>query len=217
MIVTRVAKHLFGDNLYFGHAALGDLLEHETLSGLVAMGVSGQRPTDPQRPVLDAIAVLVNSADPRIWPLKLTRLVSSYGGVLAGYCAGQLAIEGGRIGYWVTGHAAATLAALRQAVGDCIDEPEAVAQAVGNLVRSGGRILGFGVPLRPSDERMDALRAYATRTGLDSAERTGGCRKPSPVTSRRSAACSATSASGSRPCSSTSGTRPTRPRPWLTS
>jgi hypothetical protein len=167
VIVTRVAKHLFGDNLYFGHAALGDLLEHETLSGLVAMGVSGQRPTDPQRPVLDAIAVLVNSADPRIWPLKLTRLVSSYGGVLAGYCAGQLAIEGGRIGYWVTGHAAATLAALRQAVGDRIDEPEAVAQAVGDLVRSGGRILGFGVPLRPSDERMDALRAYATRTGLD--------------------------------------------------
>ena len=56
---------------------------------------------------------------------------------------------------------------LRRTVGDFIDDPEVVAQAVGDLVRSGGRILGFGVPLRPSDERMDALRAYATRSGLD--------------------------------------------------
>lgn len=167
MIRTRVAKHLFGDNLYFGHAALADLLGEETLSGLVAMGVSGRRPTEEQRSVLDAIAVIINSADPRIWPLKLTRLVSSYGGVLAGYCAGQLVTEGERIGCWVTGYAAAVLVELRAEVDDRLDLPGVVSQSVAELVRRRGRLPGFGVPLRPSDERMDALRSYAARKGLD--------------------------------------------------
>ncbi|HEY1697729.1 MAG TPA: hypothetical protein VGG39_36465 [Polyangiaceae bacterium] len=167
MISTRVAKHLYGENLYFGHRSLGDLLGTESMTGLVAMGVAGAQPTREQREVLDAIAVIVNSADPRIWPLKLTRLVSSYGSVMAGYCAGQLAVEGERIGYWVTGYAAAALAELRTAVGDRIDDDAAVDACVRALVARRGRVLGFGVPLRPSDERMDALSAYAQARGLD--------------------------------------------------
>jgi hypothetical protein len=167
VIRTRVAKHLFGENLYFGHRTLADLLESETLTGIVAMGISGQRPTAEQRRVLDDLAVIITSADPRIWPLKLTRLVSSYGGTLAGYCAGQLAIEGERIGPWISGYIAADLAELREAIGDRLDDADAVASAVSAFVSRRGRIHGFGVPLRPSDERMDALRAYAGRTGLD--------------------------------------------------
>lgn len=167
MIRTRVAKHLFGENLYFGHGTLADLLEHESLSSLIAMGVTGRRPTPEQRQVLEAIAVLTTSADPRIWPLKLTRLVSSYGSVLAGYCAGQLPIEGDRIGCWVTGYAAEVLTELRDAVGPHLDDTERVAREVVELVQRRGRLPGFGVPLRPSDERMDALRAYAARVGLD--------------------------------------------------
>ncbi len=167
MIATRVGKHLFGENLFFGHRTLADLLECETMTGLAALAVTGRRPTEEQRRVLDVIAVISTSADPHIWPLKTTRLVSSYGGVLAGYCAGQLTVEGERIGYWVCGYAASVLVELRSAVGEWVDDPEVVARAVADLVKRRGRVTGFGVPLRKSDERMDALRAYAARTGLD--------------------------------------------------
>ena len=94
MIQTRVARHVFGDNFYFGHAVAGDLLGGETFAGLMAMAAKGRRPSDEERVVLDAIAVILTSADPRIWPLKLTRLVASYGGTLAGFGAGQLAMDG---------------------------------------------------------------------------------------------------------------------------
>jgi hypothetical protein len=167
LIRTRVAKHLFGENLFFGHRTLADLLGHETATGLAAIAISGKRPTEAQRRVLDAMAVIGTSADPHIWPLKTTRLVASYGSVMAGYCAGQLTSEGERIGHWVCGYAATVLAELREAVGDRIDDPAFVAQAVAELVRRRGRVIGFGVPLRKSDERMDALRAHAARTGLD--------------------------------------------------
>jgi hypothetical protein len=167
VISTRVAKHLFGENLYFGHRAIGDLLGEESITGLVAMGVSGRRATREQRRVLDDLAVICNSADPRIWPLKLTRLVGSYGGTVAAFCAGQLAVEGERIGYWITGYAAQGLAELRAAVGDRIDDAEAVEAEVRAFVARRGRVTGFGAPLRPSDERMDALRRYVRGTSLE--------------------------------------------------
>jgi hypothetical protein len=167
MIHTRVAKHLWGENLFFGHRTLADLLGHETTTGIAAIAVSGKRPTEAQRRVLDAMGIIGTSADPHIWPLKTTRLVSSYGSVMAGYCAGQLTSEGERIGHWVCGYAASVLAELREAVGDRLDDPEVVTQAMKALVERRGRVIGFGVPLRKSDERMDALRAYAARTGLD--------------------------------------------------
>lgn len=167
MIRTRVAKHLFGENLYFGRRAIGDLLGRETITSLVATGVTGRPTTPEQRRVLDDLAVICNSADPRIWPLKLTRLVGSYGGTVAAFCAGQLAVEGERIGYWITGYAAAGLAELRAAVGDGLEDADLVAREVRSFVARKGRVTGFGAPLRPSDERMDALRRYVAGTPLE--------------------------------------------------
>ena len=44
--------------------------------------------------MLDDLAVILSgAADPRIWPLKITRLVGSYGGTIAGFVAGQLCTE----------------------------------------------------------------------------------------------------------------------------
>lgn len=156
-IPTRVALHCFGENRYFGHGALADLFGNETLTGLVAMAITGRRPTNEQRSVLDEVAVVMTSADPRIWPLKLTRIVSSYGGTLAGFAAGHLAMEGDTIGPWIIGHSATQLQELRLAVGEGIDDPAVVAATITAFVSRTKRIFGFGVPLRSSDERMDAL------------------------------------------------------------
>jgi hypothetical protein len=166
VIQTRVGLHVLGDNFYFGHRALAGLLGQETPTGLLALAVTGHRPDQEEREVLDAIAVVLTSADPRIWPLKLTRLVASYGGTLAGFAAGHLAIEGKQIGPWVVGHAARELVELRQLIGDRLDDAAAVLDVIRGRVRR-SRVIGYGVPLRERDERMDALREHVARLGRD--------------------------------------------------
>jgi hypothetical protein len=152
-----VARHVSGDNLYFGHSTVADLLGSETCTGLMAMAATGRRPSEEERFVLDGIAVVLTSADPRIWPLKLTRLVASYGGTLAGFAAGQLAMEGKTIGPWVVGAAAEELVALRDVLGGRLDDPNAVRATVRDRVERGPRVIGYGVPFRERDERMEAL------------------------------------------------------------
>jgi hypothetical protein len=165
MIQTRVALHVLGENLYFGHRTLGELLGQETMTGLIAMAATGRRPSAADREVLDAIAVAMNSADPRIWPLKMSRLVASFGGTLAGYAAGHLAMEGPRIGPWPTGHAARELVELRAALGDRIEDDLAIAEVARAFLERKSRVVGLGVPLREYDERHVALSSWIRRKG----------------------------------------------------
>ena len=165
MIRTRVARHVVGDNLYFGHRKIADLLGGETSTGLMAMAATGRRPSDEERAVLDVIAVVLTSADPRIWPLKLTRLVSSFGSTLAGFGAGQLAMDGHSIGPWTAGAAADELVALRDLVAGRIEDPDAVQGAVRERVERRPRMVGYGVPFRERDERMEALRVQVVKMG----------------------------------------------------
>jgi hypothetical protein len=162
---TNVAIHLRGDNLYFGHSTAHGLLGTETVTGLLAMAATGRRPLPEERIMLDAIAVAGCSADPRIWPLKLTRLVSSYGGTLAGLSAGQLALEGKQIGPWVIGHAAGELVTLRERIGDRFEVAAAVEEAAREHAAKRPRISGYGVPVRERDERLEALRGAVLKLG----------------------------------------------------
>ena len=165
MIATRVAKHLLGENMYFGHRALADLLEHETSTGLMFMAAIGRRPTDEEREVLDVVAVIMTSADGRIWPLKLGRLVASYGGSLAGWCASLLTMEGPRLGPWILGYAAKDLVELRAAIGVHVDDEDVVAGEARAFFERKRRVVGLGVPLRVHDERYVALEGWVERTG----------------------------------------------------
>jgi hypothetical protein len=167
MISTRVAKNLWGENMYFGHRALGDLLDHETSTGLMFMAAIGRRPTDVEREALDAVAVIMTSADGRIWPLKLGRLVSSYGGTLAGWCASLLTMEGPRLGPWILGYAARDLVELRACIGERTDDDEAVAAEARAFFQRKRRVVGLGVPMREHDERYVALEAWVRRKGRD--------------------------------------------------
>jgi hypothetical protein len=116
---------------------------------------------------MDAIAVILTSADGRIWPLKLGRLVASYGGTLAGWCAALLTMEGQRIGPWIIGYAARDLLELRAAAGERVDDDEAMAAEARRFLERGRRISGLGVPLREHDERYVALEAWVRGKGRD--------------------------------------------------
>jgi hypothetical protein len=160
-LVTRVAHAGRTDHKYFGHDVLADLLGVETLTGLVAMAVTGRRPSDDEKELLDALAVSVTAADPRIWPLKVTRIVGSYGEMLAGFAAGQLAMLGTYISPRIITGAAEQLQQLRGALvgADERSTDTLIREHITRNVRLGG----YGVPLRAQDERFVALTEYMRR------------------------------------------------------
>ena len=168
-IPTRVAHAEWGDNRLQGHSVASDLAGAESWLGIVVLGVTGRRLAASERGMLDDLGVVMTVADPRIWPLKLGRLVASYGSTLAGLAAGTLAMDEALIGNWVFGQMATLLRSLRRSVSasDDMQSVEAVCQEQFGASR---RILGFGVSSRPVDERVEMLKlrvAARGRAGLE--------------------------------------------------
>jgi len=163
-IATRVARAGFNDHRYFGYSTLTELLGRETCTGLNAMAVSGRRFDGVERDVLDELSVIMSVADPRIWPLKLTRVVASYGGTLAAFAAGHLCLEGDLLGPWSTLYAAQLWSDLREAVGDVDDTARVEAEITATLARTQW-LVGYGVAFRATDERLDALRRRVESRG----------------------------------------------------
>lgn len=165
---TRVAHAGWNEHRFFGHRLFAELAGHESLTGMMAMAVTGRRLPPEACAVLDDIAVVICVADPRIWPLKLTRVASAYGHVLPGITVGNLVMQGALIGFWPAGRAAKHLLDLRSMVADCIHDVATVREAVLCLLERERTLAGFGVPFRPQDERMVALRDCMTRRGRQS-------------------------------------------------
>ncbi len=160
---TRVGHAEWGDNRYFGFSVGSELAGAETVSGLIALATAGRRLVPEERAVLDDIAVAMTVADARIWPLKMTRVVSSYGGSLAAVAVANVCLEEAYVGHWTSGEAAVLLSALRE------EAPEltvaAMREPLDRRFREGARLVGFGVPFRPEDERLRMLRECLARRG----------------------------------------------------
>lgn len=165
MIVSRVAALGFPEHRFRGYAVFDELVGHESTSSLIALAVTGRRVSDEEAAVLDDIASTTLVGDPRIWPLKLIRIVASYGGVLAGYAAGHMAIEGDRIGPPITRYAAEMLVELRRAVGDRLGDRSAIADAARTMLAGKKRLIGYGIPFRPYDERYVVLHKRMQERG----------------------------------------------------
>jgi hypothetical protein len=162
---TRVGHAARGENHFFGHAVGRDLAGRETCTGLLALAIGGRQLSPDERSVLDDIAVVMTVADPRIWPLKLARVVSSYGSTLPAMAAANLCIERALIGHWTSGTAAALLVRLRESIHGAVDDAAAVRREVESALASGERWMGFGVPFREHDERVAALRRCLEQKG----------------------------------------------------
>lgn len=158
---TRVGQARHGDNHFFGMSVSAELAGSETVTGLIALSIAGRRMAPEERAVLDDVAVVMTVADPRIWPLKLTRVLSAYGSALPALAAANLCIERAHIGHFTTGIAAQNLVELAAAS----TERGTVAEAVEGMLARGGRFMGFGVPFRPRDERVESLRGCLRARG----------------------------------------------------
>ena len=84
------------EHRYFGRAVFEDITGKESLTYLMALSILGRELPRDCYPVLDDAACALTLADPRIWPLKLTRLVASYGSTVPAIAAGVLIEERAR-------------------------------------------------------------------------------------------------------------------------
>lgn len=145
------------DNRFCGSAVFAELAGRITSPiELLSLGF-GMPPLDAEgREILRCLALCLTSPDARVWPLKMTRLLSCHGNAMAGYFGAQLANFSDRMGPGTASHAAASLRWLQARLPA---EPTAaqVAAAVAEHVATRGRIAGFGVPFRREDERLLGL------------------------------------------------------------
>lgn len=168
-IPTRLAHAEHSDNWFRGYSVSHELAGVETWLGIVALGITGRRLDPDERGLLDDLGVALTVADPRIWPLKLTRLVSAYGSTLTGLAAGALSLDDALIGHWTTGAAARFLRQVRSATLGPNDGP-AIEAACRARLASPERLIGFGVPFRPIDERVVLLTRSIVARGRDQLE-----------------------------------------------
>jgi hypothetical protein len=174
-IATRTAHWGWTDHRYFGLWAFGELAGNESFTGLTALAITGRRVSTEARAVLDDIAAVMTLADPRIWPLKITRLVASYGGTTPAVAAGMVLLEGAKIGPWSCTEAATMLVEFRERLAGVIDgerpntggdeQAGAVRREIDAYRAAHGFVWGFGTPYRGEDERVVALRDCLRRRG----------------------------------------------------
>jgi hypothetical protein len=162
--ISRVGHAGWGDNDHFGLSVARDLSARASLAGLMALAVSGRLPSVADCAVLDDLAAAMTVVDPRIWPFKLTRLVSSAGRCLPGLAAACVSLEDARVGHWTSGAAAALLLEVRTRLGRPATDG-VLEDALAELCGERGRLVGFGVPFRDEDERVVVLRRCLARRG----------------------------------------------------
>jgi hypothetical protein len=161
---TRVGHASWDDNEYCGHSVRSDLAGHDGMWSLVSLAVGGPRLGTEEIAILDDLTVSLVCPDPRIWPLKMTRLASAYGNAVVGQCVGYLGIARSQVGGHAIGFAARGLVEIeRRLDGDW--SSTSLTRLLESTMSEGRPLPGFGVPFRPHDERVDILRGCMQRRG----------------------------------------------------
>jgi hypothetical protein len=161
---TRVARAEWGENTFFGLRVGADMAGRDSFMSALGIATGGPRLSPEDARVLDDVAVCFTAADPRIWPLKIARLASSYGSSRLAYASAHMALEGGMIGPCPATPAARLFVGFHASLGDEPTDVE-VDAAVAAHLDAGGRFHGFGVPYRVEDERVVALERCLTERG----------------------------------------------------
>ena len=152
-IETRVA-HTGADELRLhGYRVFAQLLGRTTAAQALILGMTGVLLDEADIAIVDDIVTAMSSADPRLWPFKVTRVASAHGSAAAGLAATLLAGEGGMYG---SNRLAASAAWLTALVRRSLSDDELLA-----AIRESGA--GFGVLYRAREERLVALSAQVVK------------------------------------------------------
>jgi len=157
-IVTKVA-HTGADELRFhGHKVFAELLGCVSVGQMLMLGICGKLLDAAEISIFDDVVTVMSSADPRLWPFKVTRLASSYGTIASGVAATLVSSVGGMYG-------ANRLEAIARWFRNLATESRITDDAV--LAAIDQDRPGFGVRYRARDERYDALVTCLRAQGHD--------------------------------------------------
>lgn len=159
-ITTRVAVAQWGDNRFCGRSVNDDLAGTANVWQILALAVGHPHMPLEDTPILEDMVVCCVAADPRIWPLKTTRLLSAYGHATAGTIAGMYCTEDSPFGWRSCFIAARFLQELIEL------PPQALSEAIRTRLEQGERLPGYGVAFRKQDERVTALARCVEQRGL---------------------------------------------------
>jgi hypothetical protein len=155
--IQRIGHIADDDNRFCGSAVFGELGDRVVMpSDLVALAIGLPRLDAADREVLRCMTLSTTSPDARVWPLKMARVLASFGNPYAGCFGAQLGNASEHMGPGTASSAAASLAWLAARIDDVTDRAQ-VAAAVAAHVAERGRLAGFGVPFRDQDERLLGL------------------------------------------------------------
>lgn len=162
--ITHCAHWGWDEHQFWGHPVFGELLGNEGFMGLTALSVTGRRLSADCCAVLDDAAVALAMADPRIWPVKLARVVASHGRTLPACAAALVSMEGARIGPHAFIGAARGLSRFKSLLPNP-DDDAAARSVFSEHLSKHGMLWGFGTPFRARDERFVAFRARVVARG----------------------------------------------------
>jgi len=161
---TASAHWGWDEHRYFGQRVFEQLAGQESLSSLTALSVLGRRLSPDECAVLDDAAACLTLADPRIWPLKLTRVIAAHGGTTAAAAAGLLIEEEARIGPWACAKSGQLLLEINPR-GETELAPGHVEAVLRSRLEHQRFVWGFGTPFRKRDERLVAFWKCLERRG----------------------------------------------------
>jgi hypothetical protein len=166
-IYSRVGHILDGDNRFLGQSTFDGwnrTLGSSTDAVLVALGITEL--DAHSRDVARIVAVCLTSPDARVWPLKLTRLLASYGNPMVGLFGGQLATAGKVMGPGAAIQSGHGLVWISQQIEGSPTDPQIAEVVAAWCARGNGRFGGFGVPFREIDERRTAMLRMVEGTSI---------------------------------------------------
>ncbi len=97
-IKTRVGMAIEGDNLFRGHSVRQELVGKRNFWQMMSLSIGGPQLSAFQCEILDVLTSSALAADPRIWPLKMTRVAGAYGGMWSALCSTFMMADGSSVG-----------------------------------------------------------------------------------------------------------------------
>lgn len=156
-IYTRVGHTSAEELRFWGRRVFAELLGNTSAMQMIMCGIIGRVPDAEDMFVVDDIMTAMSSADPRLWPFKITRLAAAHGSPAYAMGATLVASHGALFGATRFEDIARSLVEWRDRLaGRSDDELLAILK---------GGAYGFGILYGRTDPRFDALVMQAAKRG----------------------------------------------------
>lgn len=156
---TALGRAVFDTVLLRGFDVMKELCDDGYWS-VVSVALGNRRLTREECRVIDALAVLTGIGDPRIWPLKMTRLVGSYGRSFAAISVAFTLLDDAPLGALPPRAAAELFVGAAQRSKTPADDAVNIAAMLDETLEAGKMVPAFGVAGREHDERNTTFHEW---------------------------------------------------------